>query len=400
MEFDPTLCCGCGACANVCPTGAITWQRDPQGFAVPEIAQDKCVNCGLCRKVCPYEHTHVGVQADPKVYAALHRDPAVVKASSSGGVVTALSDWILDQGGVVYGVAFDEHFLPCYRRAETKEQRNAFRGSKYVQCDGAAVFPQVEADLRQGRRVMFTGTPCQVSGLKAALAVKKAPMEGLYTVDNICHGAASPKVLQSYLDYIRGKVLRDSHILGFSMRSKDTAWQRQDVKCVTGAGDESRVLNDTASWNKLYLTTYATRESCFHCRFTSYERVGDLTLADYWNVENAGIRLDYSGGVNLVLVNSPKGADWFRACQDSLRWQSSDKKSCWQIHLERPTVYTEKRAAFWTEFQADPQATVAKYARGSRFNAMTRVLSPILRKLGVYTLAVRLLSTVKGHGRQ
>lgn len=399
MEFDPILCCGCGACANICPTGAISWEKDSQGFSVPRIDAGKCVNCGLCRKVCPYEKTHVGIQASPGVYAAVHRDPEVVRASSSGGVFTALSDWVLGQGGVVYGVAFDEQYRPVYRRAETAEQRNAFRGSKYVQCDGAEVFPQVEADLRAGRKVLFTGTPCQVSGMKAFLALRKVPDEGLFLVDNICHGAASPLIWQSYLDYIRSGVLKNGEIRSFSMRSKDTPWQRQDVKCITAAGDESRLLNETASWNKLYLTTYPTRESCFHCRFTSFDRVGDITLADYWNVENAGIRFDWSGGVNLVLLNTEKGEGWFRSCQDDLRWQRSDKKACWQIHLERPTVFTRKRTAFWEAYRQDPMAAVAGNARGSRFNAVTRVLSPVLRKLGVYTLAVRALSTVKGHGK-
>lgn len=398
MELDTTLCCGCGACANICPTGAISWGRDGEGFSAPALDQSKCIDCGLCRRVCPYEHSHVGVEAKPDIYAALHRDAEVVKRSSSGGVFTALSDWVLGQKGVVYGVAFDESYRLCYRRAETAEARDAFRGSKYVQCDGKDVFPQVSADLNAGRTVLFTGTPCQVSGLRDYLAVKRAPTENLYLVDNLCHGAASPAVWETYLDYIREKVLTGKTIRAFSMRSKDTPWQRQDVSCTTEAGDESRVLNEGASWNKLYLTTYATRNSCFHCRFTSFDRVGDISLADYWNIENAGLSLDYSGGINLVLVNTDKGRAWFKACQDHLRWQKSDKKSCWQIHLERPAVPNSKRAAFWQAYRADPMATVARFGRGSRFNAMTRVLSPVLRKLGVYTLAVRLLSTVKGHG--
>ena len=400
MEFDATLCCGCGACANICPTGAITWTADDKGFAVPSIDQEKCVNCGLCRKVCPYEQNHVGVDADPQVYAALHRDPEVLRASSSGGVFTALSDWMLDQGGAVYGVAFDEQYRPVCRRAETKEERNALRGSKYVQCDGCAVYPRVEADLRAGRRVMFTGTPCQISGLKAALEQKKVPMEGLYTVDNICHGAASPAVWQSYLDYIRTQVLENGNIQSFSMRSKDAPWQSQKLKCVTAVGDESRALNRGASWNKLYQTTCAVRESCFHCRFPSYDRVGDITLADYWNVENAGVKLDWSRGINLVLVNSPKGEDWFNACREDLLWQESDKKSCWQLHLEGPAVPARGRSAFWAEYARDPSACVERYAHGSRVMDLARSVTPLLRKAGLYTLATRLLRRVKDHGRQ
>ena len=398
-DFDASLCCGCGACLNVCPEKAISWEKNDQGFSQPRIDQDKCIGCGLCRKVCPYEHSHVGAEADPEVYAAVHKDPEVLKNSSSGGVFTALSDAVFERGGVVYGVAFDEEYRLRYERAETPAERDRFRGSKYVQCDGADVFPRVEADLKAGREVMFTGTPCQVSGLKDYLKAKKADMTKLLLVDNICHGPASPKVWADYLDYIRGNVLKGKKIEHFNMRSKDVAWQKQFVSCRTDAGDESDALNNGSSWNKLYQTTYAIRESCFRCRFTSYDRVGDITVADYWNIENAGVKLDYTGGVNLVLVNTAKGREWFGRCADSLLTERSDKKACWQIHLERPVVANSKRADFWESYRKDPMGTIRRHCKGSAFMNTARAITPVLRKIGLYTLAVRVLSVVKSSGK-
>jgi coenzyme F420-reducing hydrogenase beta subunit len=400
MEFNKEKCCGCAACLHVCPVKAIKWVQNEEGFGEPEIDSQKCIDCGLCRKVCPYEQSTVGKDADPEIYAAVHKDPKVVEKSSSGGVFTALSDWILSKSGVVYGVTYGTDYDIAYCRCEDKQHRDEMRGSKYVQCCAKDVYSQVEQDLNGGRFVMFTGTPCQNYGLRSYLEVKKINTEHLYTCENICHGGSSPLVWKTYLEYIRGKVLKGKQILSFSMRSKKTAWQKQFVECNTECGDESKVLNDTASWNKLFLTTYPTRRSCFQCPFTSYLRLSDITTADYWNIENAKLDIDYSEGVSLVLVNTPKGREWFAQCMPDLTVQPSTKKACWQIHLEKPVVYTAKRKQFWDEFAENPEQTVRKYAKGSLFNKVTRVISPILRKIGLYTLAVHILSRIKEHAKK
>lgn len=397
MEFNKEKCCGCAACLNICPTGAITWTQNKEGFGEPVIDSKKCVDCGLCRKVCPYEQSTVGKDAVPQIYAAVHKNPEVVKNSSSGGVFTALSDWILSQGGVVYGVAYGQDHEISYCRCEDRQHRDQMRGSKYVQCNADSIYSQVEQDLKDNRYVMFTGTPCQNYGLKRCMEMKKVETKRLYTCENICHGGSSPLVWKTYLKYIRKKVLKGKKIVSFSMRSKKTAWQKQFLDCITEHGDESKVLNHTASWNKLYSTTYPMRQSCFQCPFTSYLRLSDITTADYWNIENAKTGIDYSQGVSLVLVNTPKGKDWFEQCGKDLVVRPSTKKACWQIHLEKPTVYTEKRKQFWKEFAQNPEHTVQKYAKGSFFNKFTRIISPVLRKIGLYTLAVRILSRVKGN---
>nr|WP_294444528.1 Coenzyme F420 hydrogenase/dehydrogenase, beta subunit C-terminal domain [uncultured Blautia sp.] len=254
----------------------------------------------------------------------------------------------------------------------------------------------MEKDLSDGRSVMFTGTPCYVSGLKKYLSVKKINMEKLFLCDNICHGAASPLVWKEYLQYIQTEVLKGKALKMISMRGKKVKWQKQEMECATECGDESAVINKKASWNKLYSTTYATRKSCFSCPFTGYERNGDITVADYWNIENAGVGIDYKEGVSLLLINTKKGREWFEQCKMDLNYERSDKKSSWQIHLERQLPAAGKRSVFWQEFESDPHKTVQKYSKGSLFNHITRAISPLLRKIGLYTIAVRILTKVKG----
>ena len=398
MIIDSERCTGCGACLQVCSCSAINWEKNREGFDVPVVDENKCIDCGLCRKVCPYE-TERG-DADPEVYAAVHKDPEVVKKSSSGGAFTAVSDWILEQGGVVYGVAFDKKLEAHYLRAENEKKRNQMRGTKYLQCPGNALYGLVEKDLRDQKTVLVTGTPCQLSGLSLVLKQKKVPSERLYLIDNICHGVASPLVFDEYLKYIRSTVLKSKEIRKFSMRSKKVSWQKQYLDCRTEAGDESRILNKKASWNKLYQTTYFIRPSCYSCRFTSYDRVGDMTFGDYWNIENAGVSLDHSKGISLILVNTEKGRELLEASKDRLLLEKSDKNKCWQIHLERPLPRPKKREVIWENFYRNPSGVIAKCAKGSAFSRLFRSVGPILKKLGLYNTALRMFSLVKSNGKK
>lgn len=401
-EFEPdyNLCCGCAACANVCPTKALTWTTNDEGFGIPAYDADACIGCGLCRKVCPYEHNHVGVDAEPQIFAATHKDEGICKLSSSGGAFTALSDWVLRQSGVVYGVRMDDAHHIQYARATTRDERNAFRGSKYAQCDGCDVFAQVVEDLKAGSLVLFTGTPCQVSGMTDYLRCRKVPTETLYTIDNICHGVASPMVWNEYFRLVDELYVKGADIEFLSMRSKRVPWRRQEIDLQLSTGDISEKINRDFSWNKLYLTTFATRLSCNSCRFTSYDRVGDISLADFWNYENSGLTIDDTYGVSLVLTNTEKGQAWLEACSSELNLQETDKKAAWQIHLERPLPASSGREKFWDSYRSDSSATIKKYARGTFLVRLKRSVAPILRKMGLYTLAARVFSKVSGNGKK
>lgn len=198
-------CCGCTACASVCAHNAITMLPDAMGFLYPVVDAAKCVDCGLCEKVCAfndYYDTSLNLQ-QPQAYAARHKDMAEVETSRSGAAFIAISDYILENGGVVYGAGYANHFRVVHKRATTKEERDEFKGSKYVQSDLRGVFRQVRQDLKDGLIVLFSGTPCQTSGLNSY--VGKKLRERLVLVDIVCHGVPGPNLWRDYIAYLEKK---------------------------------------------------------------------------------------------------------------------------------------------------------------------------------------------------
>ena len=198
-------CCGCTACASICPQEAITMQPDSMGFQYPVVDKDKCVDCGLCEKVCAFNDnydTSLNL-SQPIAYGARHKDMHEVETSRSGAAFIAISDYVLENGGVVYGAGYTDHFRVVHKRAVTKEERNEFKGSKYVQSDLHGVFRQVKKDLKDGLTVLFSGTPCQTAGLNSYIGKKLR--ENLILVDIICHGVPGPYLWRDYLAYLEKK---------------------------------------------------------------------------------------------------------------------------------------------------------------------------------------------------
>lgn len=202
---NPDNCCGCTACASICGQNAITMVPDPLGFLYPKVDVSKCVNCGLCEKVCEFNNKYDKslLLSTPIAYAARHKNIDEVMRSRSGAVFAALSDYILENGGVVYGAGYKDHFKVCHKRVTNKSERDELRGSKYVQSDISGVFKMVKKDLQQGVMVLFSGTPCQLAGLKSYLGIKLR--KNLYLVDIVCHGVPSPLIWKDYLSYLERK---------------------------------------------------------------------------------------------------------------------------------------------------------------------------------------------------
>ena len=202
---NPADCCGCTACASICAHDAITMKPDALGFLYPEVDKEKCVDCGLCEKVCAFNaHYDTSLNLEkPLAYGARHKDMNEVETSRSGAAFIAISDYILEKGGVVYGAGYTDHFRVVHKRATTKEERDEFKGSKYVQSDMTDVFRQVKQDLRNGLTVLFSGTPCQTSGLNSY--VGKRLRENLFLVDIVCHGVPSPYMWRDYIAYLEKK---------------------------------------------------------------------------------------------------------------------------------------------------------------------------------------------------
>lgn len=221
MTFkDKADCCGCTACASICNHDAISMESDALGFLYPKVDESKCTNCGLCEKVCAFNADYDKSLnfSTPEAYAARHKDMNEIMRSRSGAIFVAISDYILEQGGIVYGAGYKDHFRVAHKRATTKEERDEFRGSKYVQSDLTGVFRQVKQDLKNGMTVLFSGTPCQTSGLNSY--VGKKLRENLILIDIVCHGVPGPYIWRDYLAYLEKKQGDTISVVNFRDKEK------------------------------------------------------------------------------------------------------------------------------------------------------------------------------------
>lgn len=299
MLSDKMLCCGCEACRNVCPRQCITMQEDREGFVYPEVDATACVDCGLCETVCPV--LHPGQRRLPvEAYAARNRDESVRLASSSGGVFTRLAEWILDRGGVVFGARFNEKWEVVHDYAETREALARFRGSKYVQSRIGDTYRQAERFLKEGRMVLFTGTSCQIAGLKRFL---RREYDNLLAVDVICHGVPSPKVWRRYLnDLTEGT---PESISSVSFRDKQEGWRNYRLSIKAKETELSHVRPYMGVYSRLYLFELMSRPSCHTCPSKGGRSCSDMTLGDFWGIERVDPAFDDDRGCSVVLVYNP-----------------------------------------------------------------------------------------------
>lgn len=344
-------CCGCTACASICPNRAIKMQPDSLGFTYPTVDVSKCVECGLCEKVCSFNdrYSTTNNYSSPLPYGVRLRDINEVMKSRSGGAFVAFSDWVLEQGGVVYGAGFQDHFVVTHKRATDKVSRDEFRGSKYVQSNLNGIFAQVKQDLIEDRWVLFSGTPCQVSGLNSYLP--KRLKDKLLLVDIVCHGVPSPKIWQEYLNYIEKK--ENLIVVGVDFRDK----RRFGWRAHKETFDLKKNLSTTSISNNVFAFLFSQhlmqRPSCGKCHFCNLRRTGDLTLADFWGWEKTGSHInDDDKGLSLVLVNTPKGKMIF---DDSMRQFAviiPQIEDCMQNRLKEPTKPNQRAVEFQKDYES------------------------------------------------
>lgn len=350
----------------------------------------------MCQKVCPMQDNYVGQSADPVIYAARNPDQKVLQTSSSGGMFTLLAKWVLEQNGVIYGVTFDERFSVRHMRAETEEAAWKFRTSKYVESDITEVYAHIVDDLKQGRTVLLTGTPCQVAGVSKYLKARRVNTEKLYTCDNICHGVPSRKVWEDYLDILRKKYIAgDDEITAINMRSKKISWREQTFDVQLKKGNIDKVVKDFA-FNKVFQSLYANRSSCFNCHYTSYKRPGDFTIGDFWTSEKAGLSFDTESGVSVIFANTEKAQMLLDELKNRGDFQKVSAKDCWQPHLEYAAKAPSGRQKFWKEYlsTSDREGVLRKYIKGALGIRIIRFLSPFLRKTGLYGLAGKMYKLI------
>ena len=301
LTVDYEKCTGCGACVQRCPKRCISWTQREFGFRYPQIDKDTCVNCGQCEKVCPIDKT-LEVSAEQKAYAAVHKDDEVLAKSTSGGAFTAIADAVFAQGGIVYGAAMLDGMQVKHIRTSGKDDFEGLRSSKYLQSDTGTTYQMVEQDLKQGKTVLYSGTPCQIDGLKNFLG---KDYENLYTVDIVCHGVGSQAYFDKYMDYARE---RYGKIKALRFRSKEYAgWSCGGGVVVVDSSDCLKKIPYRDFDNYYYsyfLSGDIYRKSCYSCKYANTNRVGDFTLGDYWGVEALNLPLQTENGCSLLLVNN------------------------------------------------------------------------------------------------
>ena len=339
-------CYGCNACMNVCPMKAITMEEDEEGFIHPMIEKEKCIDCLECIDVCPIFQEEKVEIFEQKIFGVKHKDEGVRLSSTSGGMFTAISDHILEQDGVIYGAAFDNNLKVCHHRAESQKKRDEMKGSKYVQSDTGYTFTNVKKDLREGRLVLYTGTPCQIAGLKGYLA--REDTSNLVLCDIICHGVPSDMMWREY----RQLVKRKKHEIKIHyFRTKINGWHSMTSKNVytTGKEDYKSVLSQVHM--NLFLKDLILRPCCYRCKYASINRNSDFTIADFWGVERAAPGIDDNKGISLVFLNTQKGEDVFELIKYNLEVFESSKECCEQNNLKQSTKRPPLRDKFWSDYK-------------------------------------------------
>ncbi|MBE6619107.1 MAG: 4Fe-4S dicluster domain-containing protein [Ruminococcaceae bacterium] len=339
---DKTKCSGCYACYSVCPVNSIAMKSDDEGFKYPVVDAATCINCGLCEKACPIikGEENEDTSRVPTAYAAFNNDENIRLKSSSGGIFTLLAEKVIDKGGVVFGAAFNENFEVVHTAVEKKSDLAMLRGSKYVQSRIGESYKLAKNFLDEGRTVLFTGTPCQIGGLKAYL---DRDYENLICQDIICHGVPSPAVWEKYLKYRKECDLDTVEEISF--RDKQTGWKKFSLSFKYPQKRYSRALDDDL-YMISFLKNRCLRPSCYDCSFKTVSRDADVTLADFWGVRNIIPEMDDDKGTSLVLVHSQKGASLFDEIKDLMTVKEADTDKairCNSAAIRSVPLYPKRR---------------------------------------------------------
>ena len=343
-------CTGCGACVQLCSKKAVFLCENHEGFLYPKVDDKLCVNCGLCEKKCPVNQSKNNAEkySEKEAFACIANDEKIREESSSGGMFSVLAERIIAEGGVVFGVEFDKDFSVKFGRTDSSEGLERFRGSKYLQARMENSFSECKKILEDGRKVLFTGTPCQIAGLKAFL---KKTYENLYTIDFICHGVPSPKLWQKYIKYREKKSA--SRTVKTAFRRKNDGWKLFSLSFTFANDSEYRQPLTNDKYLQIFLKDNALRESCYRCTFRGDNHKSDLTIADFWGIEAVYPEFFDDRGTSLLIVQNEKGKKLFDLCKDECRLiqVDFDKAVSFNPSYFKSPERKGKRNAFYKDFE-------------------------------------------------
>jgi len=339
-------CFGCTACVSICPLDCIHIITDREGFNYPSVDEEVCNACRKCVRVCPgfNDLNREKYNPEPKFFGGFHQGDQIRVNSSSGGFFSACAEEILSQGGTVYGAVYDfEQMVVVHARTSSRENLNAMRKSKYVQSNTRGVFEQVKEDLQANLPVLFTGTPCQVEGLNLYLGSRH---RNLFTIDLVCHGVPSPGLFTSH--FLKRQDQLGSSITKIDFRTKDKGWggALNFFLKVESIDREVLTFAPLDAYYAMFLANLSLRPVCYQCKFASTQRVGDITLGDFWGVQKEHPELFDSKGTSLILVNTEKGQRMLMDIQGDVLLQALDAPNPLPPNLVKPTPKPGLRKSF------------------------------------------------------
>ena len=355
-----------------------------EGFVYPQVDLSLCIDCKLCEKVCPVLYPASSTKA-PSVYAGINNDTNIRLQSSSGGIFTLIAEQILKKNGVVFGACFDEHWNVIHRYTETKEGLSRFRGSKYVQSHIGDSFIQAKQFLDEGREVLFSGTPCQIAGLKKFL---RKPYQNLLTVDVVCHGVPSPKVWQKYL---HESVCKAYHIkqgsyfsladkiTNINFRSKENGWNTYHIRIEYQNGKDDSIPAAKNTYIQAFLSDLSLRPSCYACPAKLRHTQSDITLADFWGIDRLHPEMDDDKGCSLILVHNAQTLSLLKSLDCQLQEQDLDEAIAFNPSIIHSVKEPINRKFFYTIL--DKTHFAFSYKASTSSSLLMRIIRKIYRKL-------------------
>lgn len=390
---DKSQCCGCWACYNACPKHCIEMLEDEEGFRYPHVDKDKCIDCGLCEKVCPLQKPKMD-DTLPESFVVQQKDTEVLRTSTSGGFFTAISKWAIEHGGVVFGAAFGEDMELRHSYAETLDGCKKFRGSKYVQSLIGDCYSQAKNFLAQGRVVVFSGTPCQISGLYHFLRGRK--YDNLVMVDLVCRGTPSPLLLRKYLLYHSS--LADSKVVNYRSRDKYYGYNYSTASIWFSDSDkEYHKGKESDMMLRFYFKNICSRPSCYQCHFKTINRVSDITIFDCWDAPSVSSEFSSKGATN-VFIHTEHGASVFKEIKTDFICHPSEINAIIKrdgIMIKNLVPVNPRRNKFFEDLNTMPLDEVErKYLDCSLKYKVLSKIKPFMFKIGVFTLYMKVKSAI------
>lgn len=381
--LDKSQCCGCTACKSICPKNAIVMKEDEEGFLYPVVDKNKCVNCGLCEKVCPVKNAKEN-KKEQHAYIFQNTNNEIRKESTSGGAFTAIAEYVIENDGIVYGAIFDENYKVIHIGIDKKEELYKFRNSKYVQSEICDCYPEVKENLNKNRIVCFSGTSCQIEGLKNYLGKE---YEKLLLVDVVCRAVPSPLIWKKYLT-LRQKEYKDISKIMF--RDKYYGYKYSNLSIYSKNNDKKREYHkgvDSDPYLRAFFSNICDRPSCYDCKFKKLHRESDITIWDCFDVEKYNKEFDDDKGTNRILTHTKKGYEVIKEITKENRAEEIDVEKATKgfLAIFQPVKKNERREQFFKDAsELTEEELFNKYFGDTLKIKLERYGRMVLLKTGLY----------------